>query len=96
MMKRCSFPLARGSIMAKATFTDMQGGDDNFEDAFTDYVTVFNIRPAQCEILFPVVTVLPDLGTIRQSPSPTRRMRTKWRPAVCVHLLWDGGCGGDV
>ena len=40
----------------------MQGGDDNFEDAFTDYVTVFNIRPAQCEILFPVVTVLPDLG----------------------------------
>ena len=37
----------------------MQGGDDNFEDAFTDYVTVFNIRPAQCEILFPVVTVIP-------------------------------------
>ena len=36
----------------------MQGGDDNFEDAFTDYVTVFNIRPAQCELLFPVVTVL--------------------------------------
>ena len=27
-------------------------------DAFTDYVTVFNIRPAQCELLFPVVTVL--------------------------------------
>ena len=32
---------------------------DNFEDAFTDYVTVFNIRPAQCELLFPVVTVMP-------------------------------------
>ena len=46
------FPLARGSIMARAVFTDMQGGDDNFEDAFTDYVTVFNIRPAQCELLF--------------------------------------------
>ena len=56
-----SFPLDRGSIMAKATFTDMQGGDDNFEDAFTDYVTVFNIRPAQCELLFPVVSVLPDV-----------------------------------
>ena len=68
--------------MARATFTDMQGGDDNFEDAFTDYVTVFNIRPAQCELLFQVVTVLSN-GTIRQSPSPTRRMRTKWRPAVC-------------
>ena len=30
---------------------------DNFADAFTDYVTVFNIRPAQCELLYPVVTV---------------------------------------
>ena len=58
-----SFPLSRGSVMAKATFTDATGGgDDNFEDAFTDYVTVFNIRPAQCEILFPVVTVRPDLA----------------------------------
>ena len=56
-----SFPLARGSIMAKATFTDPIGLVNNFEDAFTDYVTVFNIRPAQCEILFPVVTVRPDV-----------------------------------
>ena len=48
--------------MAKAAFTDMQGGDDNFADAFTDYVTVFNIRPAQCELLFPAVSVLPDAG----------------------------------
>ena len=55
------FPLARSSIMAEAAFTDMQGGDDNFEDAFTDPVIVFNIRPAQCEILFPVVTVRPDV-----------------------------------
>ena len=53
------FPLDRGSVMAKASFTDASGEDDNFEDAFTDYVTVFNIRPAQCELLFPVVTVLP-------------------------------------
>ena len=58
---KVSFPLDRASVMAKATFTDMQGGDDNFEDAFSDYATVFNIRPAQCELLFPVVSVLPDL-----------------------------------
>ena len=77
------FPLARGSIMARATFTDPTGLVNNFEDAFTDYVTVFNIRPAQCELLFPVVTVRPDLSwEPRQSPSPTRRMRTKWRVAV--------------
>ena len=55
-----SFPLDVGSIMAKVTFTG-DGDDDggSFTDAFTDYVTVFNIRPAQCELLFPVVTVIP-------------------------------------
>ena len=53
-----SFPLARSSVMAKVTFTG-DGDDDggSFTDEFTDYVTVFNIRPAQCELLFPVVTV---------------------------------------
>ena len=57
-----SFPLDVDSIMAKVTFTG-DGADDggSFTDAFTDYVTVFNIRPAQCEILFPVVTVRPDV-----------------------------------
>ena len=65
-----SFPLARSSVMAKAAFTDMQGGDDNFEDAFTDYVTVFNIRPAQCEILFPVVTVLDPWNTALSVTNP--------------------------
>ena len=60
-----SFPLARSSVMARAAFTDMQGGDDNFEDAFTDYVTVFNIRPAQCELLFPVVTAFPETSEMR-------------------------------
>ena len=68
-----SFPLARSSVMAKALFTDMQGGDDNFEDAFTDYVTVFNIRPAQCELLFPVVTVF-----------PATPMRNAWETAISV------------
>ena len=83
MTAEISFPLARSSVMAKAAFTDMQGGnDDNFEDAFTDYVTVFNIRPAQCELLFPVVTVKSPIG-IRQSPSPTRRMTDEMAsPAV--------------
>ena len=57
--EKISFPLTPGSVMAKASFTDASGGDDKFEDAFTDYVTVFNIRPAQCELLFPVVTVIP-------------------------------------
>ena len=56
--------------MAKALFTDMQGGDDNFEDAFTDYVTVFNIRPAQCEILFPVVTVKGPWNTALSVTNP--------------------------
>ena len=51
-----SFPLDVGEIMAKVTFADDMV--DTFEDAFTDYVTVFMIRPAQCELLFPVVTVL--------------------------------------
>ena len=55
-----SFPLSRSSVMAKATFTDPAGNVDNFAEAFTDYVTPFNIRPAQCELLFPVVTVMPS------------------------------------
>ena len=57
-----SFPLDVGSIMAKVTFTGDGVDGGSFTDAFTDYVTVFNIRPAQCEILFPVVTVRPDLA----------------------------------
>ena len=65
------FPLARGSIMAKATFTDPAGPVDNFLDAFTDYVTVFNIRPAQCELLFPVVAVQPDRGNWNTAISVT-------------------------
>ena len=61
-----SFPLDVGSIMAKVTFT----GDDSFTDAFTDYVTVFNIRPAQCELLFPVVTVLSGYTTAISVTNP--------------------------
>ena len=65
------FPLARSSIMAKATFTDPTGLVDNFVDAFTDALTVFNIRPAQCELLFPVVAVLPDFGNWNTAISVT-------------------------
>ena len=76
-----SFPLARSSIMAKATFTDPTGNFDDFEDAFTDYVTVFNIRPAQCELLFPVVTVLGVGGNTAISVT-NPAYEEKWRPAV--------------
>ena len=76
-----SFPLSRGSVMAKATFTDPTGMDDDFADAFTDYATVFNIRAAQCELLFQVVTVMDPWNTALSVTN--RRMGTKWRPAVC-------------
>ena len=56
-----SFPLDVGSVMAKVTFTGDDDDGGSFTDAFTDYVTVFNIRPAQCELLFQVVTVRPDV-----------------------------------
>ena len=54
-----SFPLDMGDVMARVTFTDDMDDNNTFVDAFTDYVTVFMIRPAQCELLFPVVTVMP-------------------------------------
>ena len=47
-------PLDVGEVTAEVTFT----GDD-FTEVFTDAASVFNIRPAQCELLFPVVSVLP-------------------------------------
>ena len=45
-------------------------GTISFTDAFTDYVTVFNIRPAQCELLFPVVTVLSGYTTAISVTNP--------------------------
>ena len=62
MMKRCPSRWPGAASWRKPPSQIQPGGDDNFADAFTDYVTVFNIRPAQCELLFPVVSVLPDLG----------------------------------
>jgi hypothetical protein len=52
-----SFPLDISNIDARVTFS----GDD-FEDAFTSSMAIFEIRHAQCTMVFPVVTVLPDLG----------------------------------
>ena len=68
--EKISFPLSPGSVMAKASFTDPTGDDDDFADAFTDYVTVFNIRPAQCQLLFPVVTVLDAWDTAISVTNP--------------------------
>ena len=54
---KVSFPLDISSIDARVTFT----GDD-FEDAFTSSMAIFEIRHAQCTMVFPVVTVMPDMG----------------------------------
>ena len=54
-----SFPLDVGEVMAEVTFAG-----DTFDDIFTEYVTVFTISPAQCEMLFPLVTYIQaDDGT---------------------------------
>ena len=45
-------PLDVGEVMAEVTFAG-----DNFDKVLTLPATVFKIRPAQCELLFPVVTV---------------------------------------
>ena len=63
-----SFPLDRSEVMAKVSFADM--GDDGFDEAFTGYVTAFMIRPAQCEVLFPVVTVLDAWNTALSVTNP--------------------------
>ena len=94
MTKRCLFPLARASVMARATFTDPTGGVDNFEDAFTDYVTVFNIRPAQCELLFPVVTVLGEWNTAISVTNPAYGDEMA-SGGLTFTFYGHGECGGD-
>ena len=94
-----SFPLDVGEVMARVTFTDDDADDgDTFVDAFTDYVTVFMIRPAQCELLFPVVTVMPmesgglGHGNLRHQPGVYGREGCR---RADFHLLPDDGrtCG---
>ena len=89
------FPLARGSIMARATFTDPTGLVNNFEDAFTDYVTVFNIRPAQCELLFPVVTVKDAWNTAISVTNPAYEDEMA-SGGLLFTFYGMGRCGGDV
>ena len=55
-----SLPLMMGNITASVTLVDTEMGVDIFDDAFTSPMTIFEIRPAQCTLLFPVVSVLPD------------------------------------
>jgi hypothetical protein len=55
---KVSFPLDISSISARVTFS----GSSDFEDAFTSAATIFEIRHAQCTMVFPVVTVMPDMG----------------------------------
>ena len=62
-------------------------------------MTVFNIRPAQCELLFPVVSVLPmsSLGpwdTAISVTNPAYDGRNGGRRSD-VHLLWANGQHGE-
>ena len=85
-------PLDVGEVTAEVTF----GGDD-FAKVLTLPATVFNIRPAQCELLFPVVTVMGDWNTAISVTNPAYDGRNGGRRSD-VHLLWDRGSnsGGDV
>ena len=60
-----SFPLDVGQVTAEVTFAG-----DNFDDVFTDPMAVFNIRPAQCTLLFPVVTVRDKWNTALSVTNP--------------------------
>ena len=58
--KTVQLPLQEGEIQARVTIDDV--GDtatDYFIDKFTSFMTIFNIRPAQCTMVFPVVTAFP-------------------------------------
>ena len=57
-----NLPLMMGEITARVTLVDTPSSTETFDDAFTSPLVIFNIRPAQCELLFPVVAVLPDRG----------------------------------
>ena len=57
-----SLPLMVGEITARVTLIDTISGTDTFDDAFTSPLVIFEIQPAQCELLFPVVSVLPNRG----------------------------------
>ena len=58
-------------------------------------MTVFNIRPAQCELLFPVVAVLPDRGNWDTAISVTNPAYTEEMAAGGLMFTFYG-LGGVV
>ena len=64
-------PLQEGEIQARVTIADVGTADpDDFIDKFTSYMTIFKIRPAQCTMLFPVVTVMAPFSTVISITNP--------------------------
>ena len=57
-MDDLSFPLDVGSITVRVTFKE---SDTGFDEAFTASMAIFEIRPAQCTLLFPYAAVLPGM-----------------------------------
>ena len=80
-----SFPLDVGEVTAEVTFAG-----DNFDDVLTDPMAVFKIRPAQCELLFPVVTVMGAWNTAISVTNPAYEDEMA-SGGLDVHLLPDGG-----
>ena len=60
--KDVSLPLMVDEITARVTLIDTVMGADTFDDAFTSRITIFDIRPAQCTLLFPYVARLPGMA----------------------------------
>ena len=88
-----NLPLMMGEITARVTLIDTEMGIDTFDDAFTSPPVIFEIRPAQCELLFPVVSVLPNRGnwdTAISVNQPGVWGRNGFRRSE-VHLLWAWG-----
>ena len=65
-----SLPLMVGKITARVTLIDTISGTDTFDDAFTSPLVIFEIQPAQCTLLFPVVTVMDPWQTVISISNP--------------------------
>ena len=59
-----SLPLTVGEITARVSLVDTAMGTDTFDDAFTSPMVVFEISPAQCTLLFPLVTYIQGDGEV--------------------------------
>ena len=53
-----------GDIMARVTLVDTAMDTDTFDDAFTSPMVIFEISPAQCTMLFPLVTYIQGDGEV--------------------------------